>query len=78
MLHVGQMGAVKIYLSEGDPSSYFVFSEAVNKIKCTRRAQFSKTGFHGDQAGFDCKIYPYHDASCKCLSVTSYKSPYLL
>ena len=42
-LHVGQMGAVKIYLSEGDPCSYFVSLEAVNKTKCTRRAQFSKT-----------------------------------
>ena len=43
------MGDVKIYLSEGDPSSYFVSFEAVNKTKCTRHAQLSKTGLHEDQ-----------------------------
>ena len=72
------MGAVKIYLSQGDPSSYFASLEAANKTKCTRSAQFSKTGLHEDQAGFNRKIYPCYDATCQCLPATSYKSPYLL
>ena len=75
--HAGQLGTVKIYLSEGDPS-YFTSFEAVNKSKCARRAQFSKTGFHEDEAEFNNKIHPYHDATCQYLPVTSYKSPYLL
>ena len=60
------------------PRQLLYFFEAANKTKCTRRAQFSKTGLHEDQAGFDRKIYPYHDPACQCLPVTSYKSSYLL
>lgn len=52
--------------------------EAVNKIKYTRSAQFPERELHEDQAGSDREIYPRHDATCKYLSVTSYKSPYLL
>jgi hypothetical protein len=76
--HIGQMGAVKIYLSEGDLTSHFISFEAVNKTKCSRRARFSKTGLHEEQGRFNCKIYPYHDATCQHLPITSYKSPYLL
>ena len=32
MLHVGQMGAVKIYLSEGTPASYFIFLKQLTRL----------------------------------------------
>jgi len=72
------MGAVKIYLSQGDLNSYLVPFGVVNKTKCTRNAQFPKTGLYEDQAGSNHEIYSRYDAACQRLPVASYKSSYLL